>query len=638
MKILAFGEILYDIFDDTAEIGGAPLNFAAHFAGLGGESYIISAVGRDELGQKAIKTAHELGVHTEYIQSTDFQTGFCHVSRIGDTPIYDLSAICAYDHIEASKEDEKGIEAECFDVLYFGTLAQRNAASKETLDRLLDKRCFKKVFFDMNIRQHYYSRELLEQSLGYSDIVKINRDEFNLLKTMNLCGDEKSLCRKFGIEMVLLTLDKDGISLYDAKTDTAYTSAKPQNKVVSTVGAGDASSACFLYNYLSNESLDTCVQRANIMGDYIVTCTEAIPAYSSELLKQLNDYKERKQCNMKSAVFYGKHDLRIEEVPMPKPDDNEVLIKVMACGICGTDVHIYKGDEGAAATPPQTILGHEFAGIVENVGSRVKSVKIGDRVCVDPNKLCNECSYCKNGIGHFCESMIGIGTTVDGGFSEYCKVPESQVYPFADGLSFEEAAMCEPVACCMHGIDMCEINPGDTVMVIGGGMIGLIMLQLAQLKGASKLILLEPVEEKRQHAKRLGADICIDPIHEDVRAVLADNGIARINCVIECVGKPSTMEQAISYAGNKSTVMLFGLTKPNDVISIKPFKLFKKEIVLKASFINPYTQQRALDLIASHRIDVSSIIHEVAPLEDLVSILSNTDKRSKGKFIIKPQN
>ncbi len=339
---------------------------------------------------------------------------------------------------------------------------------------------------------------------------------------------------------------------------------------------------------------------------------------------------------MKGAVFYEKHNLKIEEVPMPTPNDNEVLIKVMACGICGTDVHIYEGDEGAAATPPKTILGHEFSGIVEQVGKNVKSVKVGDKVCVDPNKLCNDCYYCKSGIGHFCESMIGIGTTVDGGFAEYCKVPESQVYKFIGDISFGEAAMCEPVACCMHGIDMCEINPGDTVMVIGGGMIGLIMLQLAKLKGAAKLVLLEPVAEKRDHAKKLGADLCIDPINEDVNKILADNDISRINCVIECVGRTSTMEQAISYAGKKSTVMFFGLTKPNDTISVKPFELFKKEIVLKASFINPYTQQRALDLIASKKIDVSSMIYEVAPLEDLVSILSDSQKRSKGKYIIKP--
>ncbi len=339
---------------------------------------------------------------------------------------------------------------------------------------------------------------------------------------------------------------------------------------------------------------------------------------------------------MKAAVFYKKHDLRIQELPMPEFTDNEVLINVKACGICGTDVHIFEGDEGAAQTPSGTVLGHEFAGEVVEIGKNVTSVKVGDRVCVDPNKLCNECYYCKSGIGHFCEHMIGIGTTVNGGFAQYCAVPESQVYKFSDSLSYEKAAMCEPVACCLHGIDMCDINVGDNVMVIGGGMIGLIMLQLAKLKGASGLILLEPVEEKRTLALQLGADICIDPINQDVTQVLRQNGVQRINTVIECVGKTGTMKQAIEYAGNKSTVMLFGLCKPNDTIDIKPFEIFKKEIVIKASFINPYTQKRALDLIQSGKIDVSSMIYKIDSLDNLPDILSDDSKRRMGKFIIQP--
>lgn len=190
---------------------------------------------------------------------------------------------------------------------------------------------------------------------------------------------------------------------------------------------------------------------------------------------------------MKAAVFYEKNDLRIEEIEKPEVKPGEVLIKVMACGICGTDVHIFNGDEGAAKTPPHTVLGHEFSGVVESVGEGVSDIKVGDRVCVDPNKLCNECYYCKSGIGHFCENMIGIGTTVNGGFSQYCAVPQSQVYKIADTTSFEQAAMAEPVACCVHGIDMCNISCGDTVAVIGGGMIGMIMLQLAKISGAESL-------------------------------------------------------------------------------------------------------------------------------------------------------
>lgn len=341
---------------------------------------------------------------------------------------------------------------------------------------------------------------------------------------------------------------------------------------------------------------------------------------------------------MKAAVFYEKNDLRIENIEKPIAEAGEVLIKVMACGICGTDVHIFHGDEGAAPTPAGTVPGHEFAGIVEAIGDGVKDVVVGDRVCVDPNKLCNECYYCKSGIGHFCEDMIGIGTTVNGGFAEYCVVPQSQVYKIADTTTYEMAAMAEPVACCVHGIDMCNIECGDTVAIIGGGMIGMIMLQLAKLSGAGKLIMLEPVVEKREAAKKLGADLCIDSINEDVKAVLEKNNIDRISTVIECVGKVATLKQAIDIAGRKSTVMMFGLTAPEDTLAIKPFEIFKKEIVLKASYINPYTQKRALELIDAGKIDVSSMIYAIESLEHLPEILSDDKLRAKGKFVINPQN
>lgn len=339
---------------------------------------------------------------------------------------------------------------------------------------------------------------------------------------------------------------------------------------------------------------------------------------------------------MKSAVFYGKHHIGMKESAMPILGDTDVLIHVMACGICGTDVHIYEGDKGAAATTPPTILGHEFSGVVEQVGNRVTHVKVGDRVCVDPNQLCGSCYYCLHGVGHFCEQMVGIGTTVNGGFAQYCAVRESQVYRLADSTTFEQGAMTEPLACCLHGIDECAIQAGSTVCIIGGGMIGLLMLQLARLSGASRLVLIEPVEAKRRMGMNLGADYTIDPISQNVKDELAKAGIDRLETVIECVGLPSTIEQAIEIAGNKSTVMMFGLTKPDDTITVKPFEIFQKEITLKSSFINPYTQQRALDLINSGRVDVSSMVEGVYPLEDLEDILANPARRRNGKCIINP--
>ena len=340
---------------------------------------------------------------------------------------------------------------------------------------------------------------------------------------------------------------------------------------------------------------------------------------------------------MRSAVFYGKHDLRVEEHEMPEVGPEDVLIRVKACGVCGTDVHIYEGDKGAAEVTPPTILGHEFAGVIVQVGENVSNYKAGDRVCIDPNCYCGVCDPCRKGFAHYCEHMVGYGTTVNGGFAEYCAVNVRQIYKLGEHTTFEQGAMTEPVACCLHGIDLCEIQPGHQVAVIGGGMIGLLMVQLARLAGAAKIALLEPVESKREVGKRLGADICIDPVGENAKVRLKEEGMTWINTVIECVGHPSTIEQAIHIAGNKAVVMMFGLTAPQETVSIRPFEIFKKELELKASYINPYTQTRALRLIDSGRLDVSSMVYEICGLDRLADILAKPELRARGKYIISPE-
>lgn len=339
---------------------------------------------------------------------------------------------------------------------------------------------------------------------------------------------------------------------------------------------------------------------------------------------------------MKSAVFYGRCDLRIEERGIPRPGPTEVLIQVKACGICGTDIHIYEGDKGAADVDPPTILGHEFSGIVAETGSDVQHFHKGDRVCIDPNRYCGCCDPCRDGQVHFCEDMTGYGTTVDGGFAEYCVVEESQVYALGKDTTFEQGAMAEPVSCCLHGIDLCQITPGEQVVVIGGGMIGLLMLQLARLSGASKTALLEPVAKKREMGRRLGADICIDPLNEDVKEALSQAGMTWIRTVIECAGLPATMEQAADLAGRKGKVMLFGLTRPDAQISLKPFTIFQKELTIMGSFINPCTQRRALQLIDSGLIDVQSMICRTIGLEELEDVLRDPGLRAEGKYIVIP--
>ena len=337
---------------------------------------------------------------------------------------------------------------------------------------------------------------------------------------------------------------------------------------------------------------------------------------------------------MKAAVYHGPQDLRVEEVPVRELRDNEVMIQVKYCGVCGTDIHIFNGDGGSFEVNPPLIPGHEFSGVVAKVGSAVTTVKVGDRVSGDPNDMCGECYFCKNAMQHFCTNNVGVGTTVDGGFAEYVIMREKQVYKFGDNLSFMEAAMAEPISCCLHGIDLCNIKSGCTVLVMGGGPIGMIMLQLAKNAGAARVIMSEPVEEKRNQALKLGATKVINPIEEDVQAVLNDY-CENVDVVIECVGNIHTQADAVKFAGKGATVMYFGLASPEDSYPLKPDDVFKKELTITSSFINPYTFERAIRVLESGMIELESLITNVVPLDDIVDVFTKPEYRRAGKAMIK---
>ena len=336
---------------------------------------------------------------------------------------------------------------------------------------------------------------------------------------------------------------------------------------------------------------------------------------------------------MKAAVYHGPGDLRVEEVPVRKLKDNEVKIQVKYCGICGTDIHIFHGDGGCCDVTPPLVPGHEFSGVVAEVGAGVKTVKVGDRVTGDPNDMCGECYFCKNGMQHFCKNNIGIGTTVDGGFAEYVIMREKQAYKVSDELSFIEAAMAEPISCCLHGIDLCNIKAGDTVLVIGGGPIGMIMMQLAKNAGASKVIMSEPVEEKREQALKLGATKTIDPLHEDVEAVLAEY-CENVNVVIECVGNVHTQADAVRFAGRGATIMYFGLAAPEESFPIRPDDIFKKELHITSSYINPYSFERAIQILESGTVELESLITNVVPLDNIADVFTKPEYRRTGKVMI----
>lgn len=337
---------------------------------------------------------------------------------------------------------------------------------------------------------------------------------------------------------------------------------------------------------------------------------------------------------MKAAVYFGRHDLRVTDVDEGSVGDGQVKVNVKYCGVCGTDIHIYEGEGGASAVVPPIVIGHEFSGVVHQVGKNVRNVKVGDRVSVDPNDMCGECYYCRNAQAHFCTNSIGYGTTYPGGFAEYVSVREKQVFKIPDNLSFETAALVETVSCCLHGIDLCNIKTGQTVLIIGAGPIGLLMLQLAKMSGAGKIFVSEIVPEKRELALKYGANFVIDPINEDLGSVLSINS-ENVSCVIECAGTVRTIEQAIQSAGKGSTVMMFGLVAPEEAASIKPYEIFQKEIKLTSSFINPYTFDRAIEVLALGKVKVDEIITDIIPLDEINQVFENASFRRRGKILIK---
>jgi len=283
MNITVFGEILWDIFGEEKKIGGAPFNFGAHVKKLGGEVNLVSAVGKDELGRLAVDEAKSLGLSVESIAEVDYPTGHCLVTLNNGTPSYNLVRDVAYDNIPKPND---GVYTAS--TLYFGTLAQRSGASLATLNSLLNGK-YDEVFFDINIRQSYYSKEMIDNSLKHTTIFKVSREEIGVL---NIDDTLEKICVKLSeqyknLKLIIVTLDKDGAFVYNCKDGEIKYSPKPKSKVVSTVGAGDSFSACFIYNYLLKNSLEVCLERATALSDYVVTQLGAVPEYTAELIKKI---------------------------------------------------------------------------------------------------------------------------------------------------------------------------------------------------------------------------------------------------------------------------------------------------------------------------------------------------------------
>ena len=332
---------------------------------------------------------------------------------------------------------------------------------------------------------------------------------------------------------------------------------------------------------------------------------------------------------MTGAYFLGNQQIEIRQLPEMEPGEGQVLLKVCACGVCGTDVHIYEGGKGSAEVKPPVILGHEFSGFIEKIGPGVEGLKVGQLVTVDPNIYCGKCLPCRQGQKQMCHHMGAVGVNMDGGFADYCLAPYAQCVVVPENTDPELAAMAEPLACCLHGIDRAGIRPGENVLVIGGGTIGQIMLQLARLAGAAKVVLSEPVAKRRELAVELGADAAIDPLNENLNERLYEIfGSEGADVVIECVGNPRTSAQAIDAAARCGRILLFGVPHPEAILQTKMHPIFQKELTIMGSFVNPDTQSRAVALLASGQLKIKPLIthrYPIAQLEDAIKMQTSAE-------------
>ena len=310
-------------------------------------------------------------------------------------------------------------------------------------------------------------------------------------------------------------------------------------------------------------------------------------------------------ATMQAAVIYGPGDIRVVEMEIPEPKPDEILIRVKACGVCGTDQALNIG-EFPANFP--VIIGHEFSGEVVKIGSEVTNFKVGDRVTADPNRVCHKCEYCRMGFEHLCENRDSMGVDSHGADAEYAVVPETNAYKIPDHLSFEEAAFTEPLACAINGTNLAQVRLGDTVLILGAGGMGNLITQCAANAGAANIVVSEPIEFRRKAAKENGATHLIDPFNQDVDSELRKIRKIGADVVFEAAGNNKLQEQAINYVRKGGTVVWFGCSPQGKTINVDSFDVNDREIKIQGSFNNPFSTGRAIKLLGSDTVRVDNLI------------------------------
>jgi len=339
------------------------------------------------------------------------------------------------------------------------------------------------------------------------------------------------------------------------------------------------------------------------------------------------------QDEMRAAVFLAPGRWELQTRPRPEPGPGEALIRVAACGLCGTDLHIYHG-RFPASLP--VIPGHEFSGEVIAVGPGVAHIAVGDRVSVDPVIPDGVCDPCRRNLRHLCTNLRAPGIQLDGGFATHCVLPARQLLTIPASLGYEDAALLEPLACVLHGLDLVDIRPGDRAAIIGAGWIGLLMLQCVRLRGAARIVVSEPVAFKRERARALGADIVVDPGRTPMAAAVAEALPGGAEIAIECVGSAATAREAVGLVREGGTVLFFGVAPTDAEIVVRPFDIYRRELKIVGSFSTPHKHSQALRLAAGKRIELSSLVTHRFGLDQLDEAMTSLAGGQAIKALIVP--
>ena len=318
---------------------------------------------------------------------------------------------------------------------------------------------------------------------------------------------------------------------------------------------------------------------------------------------------------MRVAVYYNNKDIRIEDRPIPEIGPDELLVKVEASGICGSDVMEWYRIQKAPL-----VLGHEIAGTVAKAGEKVAGFKEGDRVFVSHHVPCDECRYCEAGQHSLCDTLRT--TNFDpGGFAEYIRVPAINVrtgtFCLPDGMTFEEGAFIEPLACVLRAIHTARFSAGSSALVLGSGISGLLFIKALRAAGASRIAATDIVDFRIEAAGRFGADIAIKAEEAEPRRLRELNSGALFDLVIVCVGTPPVVEQAPMLAERGGTLLLFAPLEPGENVTLSLFEIWRDQITIVSSYAGcPVDIEEAIGMISRKEIHVADMISHRLPLEE----------------------